>query len=82
MHTPHWVTPEPAGLVGPFKLTASGSASEVLHAQSAYADRMVDEPQAVHRFRVLLSDVQDVALSPQESLRALQEELAKVNHHD
>lgn len=71
-----------AGLVGSFKLIASESASEVVYVESAYAGRMVDDPQAVHRFRVLFSDVQAVALSPQESLRVLREELARVNHHD
>ncbi|MFE6446879.1 helix-turn-helix domain-containing protein [Nocardiopsis dassonvillei] len=69
-----------AGLVGTFKLIASSSAPEVVYVESAYSGRLLDDPQAVQRFRVLLSDAQAVALSPQESLHLLQEELARLDH--
>lgn len=69
-----------AGLVGTFKLIASSSAPEVVYVESAHSGRLVDDSRVVQRFRVLLSDVQAVALAPKESLRLIQEELARLNH--
>ena len=68
------------GLVGTYTLLSPRAAPEVLYVESAHSGRVIDDIQAVQRFRVLLSDTQAVALSPEESLRLVREELEGLIH--
>ncbi|QVQ54123.1 helix-turn-helix transcriptional regulator [Spiractinospora alimapuensis] len=68
------------GLGGPFALIASPTAPDVVYVESADAGRMVDDPVRVQQFRLLFSDIQAVALSPEESLQRMRDELEKVTH--
>ncbi len=68
------------GLIGTFTLIASPLAPEVVYVESAHSGRLIDDPQAVQRFRVLFSDAQAIALSPPESLRLVREESERLNH--
>ncbi len=68
------------GLIGPFMLLSSAGAPDVVYAESAYAGRIIDDPDQVQKFRVLLSDLRAVALSPEDSLQLIREETERLNH--
>lgn len=75
-------SPHP-GMVGPFKLIASHGAPDVVYAESAEAGRIIDDPAKVHRYRLLLGDLQAAALTPTESLQLLRDELERLRRtHD
>ncbi|MDS1271801.1 helix-turn-helix transcriptional regulator [Lipingzhangella sp. LS1_29] len=68
------------GQIGPFKLITSPAAPDVVYVESAHAGHIIDDSLQVHQFRLLLGDLQAIALSPPESLALVRAELEGLNH--
>jgi len=68
------------GMRGPFKIISSSSRPAVVYAESAHSGHVVDEPDAVQRFRLMFGDLQAVAHSPERTLRLIHEELEGIRH--
>lgn len=68
------------GMRGSFEILSSSTAPDVVYAESAYSGQLIDEPEAVQRFRLMFGDMQAAAHSPERTLRLIQEELEGIRH--
>jgi transcriptional regulator with XRE-family HTH domain len=75
-----WDSRPHAGLNGPLTLLSSGTAPDVLHAESVYLGQSFDDPAAVRRYGMLFARLQANARSQSESARFLQEVMREYEH--
>lgn len=64
-----------SGLGGSFEIISSRATSDVVYAESPYSGQMVDDPEQIHRFRLLFGSLQAVAMPPDASLRLIDEQV-------
>lgn len=67
------------GLRGPFKLITSLAAPDVVYTEAVDSGQVTDDAKRVGQFRLLYNDIQALALSPEQSLIFIKEELEKLN---
>lgn len=68
------------GLLGPFKIISSATTPHLVYAESAYSGQLIDDPEAVQRYRLMFGDIQASALDPDDSLRIIRDEMESIRH--
>ncbi|MBR8742360.1 helix-turn-helix transcriptional regulator [Nocardiopsis sp. MG754419] len=71
--------PRHAGNNGPFRVITSADQPEVVYVESAHQGQIITATNEVGRYRMWFAALQGVAWGPDRTLRALQDEMKRIN---